>query len=290
MAFVLLLAAYLLVRAYLHWSDPDREYKLINFAAAWFPFAVSIFVAFIPDFEKAERMRPIWRVGIIAVGLAYSVILWYQQSVNVSAARHDQEVTIEKSDEHADQKFNDLQKHLDLETSKSTGQVESVQDGLSDLMNQMQANLNKRIGEVGKPVPPELAKLQFSLWNDSMKSTDFPILSEFLKRGPDMNVTIDFTFTDISSTAADSTEVMVLLCSDCTFTSEPSGFTKLNGAGELQRHRLVGDVNPGTIFEKMTLSVKVPLQYNRFDVGFNYACKTCGKPQDWQKLTVNLVP
>jgi len=165
-ALVFIFVIYFLVRAYTRWSDPDREYKLVNFAAAWFPFAVSVFAAFIPDFEKAQRMRPVWRIGIITLGLAYSAILWHQQSVNIAAARHDQKTAIKESNEHADQKFNDLQQHLDSETSKSTNQIKSVQDGLSDLMNKMQSNLGKRIGEVGKPEPSEMVRVQFSLWVD----------------------------------------------------------------------------------------------------------------------------
>lgn len=264
-----------LVRAYLQWTDPDREYKLINFAAAWFPFAVSVFVAFIPDFEKAERMRPVWRIGIIAVGLSYSVILWYQQSVNISAARHDQQTTIEKSNEHADQKFNDLQQHLDSETSKSTSQVKSVQDGLTDLMNQMQSNLGKRIGEVGKPEPPKQVQIEFSLWVDQTK--DFPKLTDSIE--PDQNGTykVYWTARNSSDVPAENLEFWIVICSECTYAKEPEGFDKPLGISDLERHKMFGSLNAGVATSKFETDLKTPTIFKWFEIGFKYSCKTCGK-------------
>src|ERR1035441_5305615 len=74
-----------------HRHDPDIDLKLTNFLAAFWPFAISVFAAFIPDLEKIDKMRPIWRIGIVAAGLMYSLILWHQQSVALDSSRHDQE-------------------------------------------------------------------------------------------------------------------------------------------------------------------------------------------------------
>src|SRR5437867_7308799 len=117
-ASVVLGITYLLLRAYSNWNDPDRDYKLVNFAAAWFPFAISVFVAFIPDFEKAKRMRPVWRIGIILVGLVYSVVLWVQQSVNLRAGRKDQQEAIMKA-------VNQANEHTDKETAERMSKLPS---------------------------------------------------------------------------------------------------------------------------------------------------------------------
>ena len=286
-AIILVFVIYFLVRAYMHWSDPDREYKLINFAAAWFPFAVSVFAAFIPDFEKAERMRPVWRIGIIAVGLAYSIILWYQQSVNISAARNDQEATIRKSNEHTDQKFNDLQQHMDSETFKFTDQIKSVQDGLAGLMNQMQSNLGKRIGEVGKPEPPMRAQIQFSLWGEQTK--DFPKLVETLERDSEGVFKVYWTGMNTSDVAAENLEFWIVLCEDCTYAREPEGFDKPPGTSDVVRHRMFGFLNSGVAIGKIETDVKISRVYGQFVLDLKYSCKTCGKmPANPQTLIIKV--
>jgi len=274
-ALILFLLAYILVRGYLQWTDPDRKYKLINFCAAWFPFAVSVFAAFIPDFEKAERMRPVWRIGIIVLGLVYSVILWDQQSVNISAARHDQEETIRKSSDHADQKFNELQQHLDSETSKSTSQIKGVKDGLSDLMDKMQSNLGQRIGEVGKPEPPELAKVEFSLWVD--KEADFPKLMGSIDPELDGTFRVYWTAKNTSGVIAEDLELWILICRDCAYTKEPEGFDRPQGMDEFTRHKVWGSLNPGIATPKMETSLSLNQPYELFQLGFKYSCKSCGK-------------
>ena len=73
-----------------HWTDPDRDFKITNFLAAFYPVPLSVFLAFLPDMERSERMRPVWRVGIVLAGLFYSMILWHQQTVNIASSRQDQ--------------------------------------------------------------------------------------------------------------------------------------------------------------------------------------------------------
>src|ERR1017187_479362 len=88
-AFAIVVTVGVCMWAYTHWHDPDRDFKLWNFLAAFCPFGISVFVAFIPAMEKSKRMRPLWRLLIVGIGLCYSMILWHQQTVNLFSSRND---------------------------------------------------------------------------------------------------------------------------------------------------------------------------------------------------------
>jgi hypothetical protein len=87
------------------WSDPT----IINFLAAWIPFVISIFIAFVPEHEMTSRQKWIWRSGGIIIGFIWSVVLWHQQVIVGLEAKRDQTEIVTKavtqSNQHADEKI-----------------------------------------------------------------------------------------------------------------------------------------------------------------------------------------
>jgi hypothetical protein len=77
------------VRAFKHWEDPDWEFKIYSFAVVWFPAAISIFAAFIPDLEKWGKTAMVtWRVTIVVLGVTWSWTLWQYQSLSITSSRN----------------------------------------------------------------------------------------------------------------------------------------------------------------------------------------------------------
>jgi hypothetical protein len=86
-----------------HQGDPDWEFKVYGFAVAWFPLAISVFAAFIPDLEKWGKQAMVtWRVAIVVLGLAWSWTLWHYQALTIEASRLDQTRLLESANRHTD--------------------------------------------------------------------------------------------------------------------------------------------------------------------------------------------
>jgi hypothetical protein len=233
--------------------------------------------------------KVLWRSGVIGIGFIWSIVLWHQQFIMDKTSREDQErivtTAVKQSNQHSDQQIGVVR-----------NDVRGVKSGLDGMKNELAAKLgetansiNQSIAKVGKPVPPEFAKIQFSLWRDNMVLNELPTLSQSLQREADGTVPVSFTFTDTSSTPADALQIVVRICEVCSYASEPSGFDKINGSQEYDRHRLMGDLPPGATFGKITVSVRVPQNIGRFNIDFMHACKTCGKPGPAQKATITIL-
>lgn len=282
---------YLLWRAYSQWGDPNREYKLVNFLAAWYPFAVSVFIAFIPDFEKFEKFRRWWRVLIVILGLFYSGILWYQQSVNVAEARTDQQNAIQQSNRHADAEFSRLKLHMDTEMTKSRSQLSQVQGDLTNLVNGMTLNLDRSIEKIGKPTPQQLARLEFGFWKDTSSNITLLPTRTNITLGKGDSFSVGLTAHNITDTAAKNLEIWIQICKVCTFAKEPAQFVKEPGSDSRVRHRVFGLLNAGVAISKMDfrIAVKSPTDLpfppgTPIHIGAMYACENCQRQTSWQDL------
>lgn len=286
MALIFVVVACLVVWLFSRWKDPDRAYKLVNFASAWFPFALSVFVAFIPDFEKAERLRPVWRICIIALGFIYSAVLWQQQGINLEAGRKDQDAIVQKANTHTDSAIDRANQHTDSameganrHTDSEVGMVREdlndVRRGLESLVaqyNQGNADLKDSISKVGKPEPPTPASLLFSLWSEDVV---YPSLSAALRPDKEGVITVDWALLNMSPTAAHTVDMWIDICLDCTFAKEPSNFDRPAGMRDQTRHLFWQTMNPGATLPKQTIEVKLKVPHDRFDVGFRYSCEVC---------------
>jgi hypothetical protein len=258
-----------------HSHDPDLWPKTVNFFVAWLPFAMSVFIAFIPDLERlGNKMRIASRVAIVVVGLIYSVFLWQQQSLTLDASRVSQRGAIQTSNKHTDDQIDALKKALQKDL-KETG------DKLADLVSKGTSTLGESIGKVKPGAPPELAKLQFSY--DVTLFEEFPLVVKSMRPQTDGTFTIDFMVGNISNVPAKNGDIWVQICNRCKYAKEPDGFAKRSGSDEQIRHKNFQLINGGAFLEKMTVEINVPPEVGRFETAFEYACETCIRAKRWEQ-------
>jgi hypothetical protein len=269
--------------------------------AAFYPFALSVFAAFIPDLEKFENMRRPWRIAIIIGGLIYSLILWHQQSLNITAGRHDQlEIVtraVSESNRHADQRISEVRGDIQQDSQRSDERINAVRDdlkktlvGMSGLISDTKSDIGSAISKVNKPDPPEHARLKFSLWGDNIP-VNSQLLSTSLKPDADGVFVVDFNFSNTSSVSAVKIDFWINICDDCVYAKEPSDFDRPSGLDERIRHRfLAGTINPGASYQKTTIQVKPPKSSGSFEIGFRYSCETCGEIGELQKAKIVALP
>jgi hypothetical protein len=273
---------------YVYWND----IKLVNFLAAWIPFALSILLAFVPEHKMSTTKKLLWRSSVILVGFAWSVVLWHQQIITEQTALADQEKIVNnavtKSNNHSDQQIGEVRK--DVQGVKTD--LKDTKEVISGMVSKTASDLTISLGKVGKPEPPELAKIQFTLFVDNMTSDKSPLLTQMVHPDSDGTVRFNVSFFNTSGTSAESVDVWLLLCDQCSFTQEPPQFDRPSGLNERMRHAMVPLLNPGTWFIKIPLAIKstltAPYQLN---IGFKYACKACGKQSpDPQLVHVLVIP
>ncbi len=128
-----------------------------------------------------------------------------------------------------------------------------------------------------------IAVLQFSFWSD----TAFPVTTQTLAPDEGGVFTVVFIAKNVSDmTATRSADIWVYVCDDCEIVEAPKGFDQPQGLHESARHKVVPNLNPGVTFEKMTIKLKLKRPLASFEVGFRYACETCGKMKEIQRMTV----
>ena len=217
-----------------YWNDV----KLVNFLAAWIPFVLSILLAFIPDSQMSKKKRILWRTCVIGAGLAWSIVLWHQQVIADMATKQDQAKIVSdavtKSNEHSDQQIAGVRTDVQTETKALNDKLTS----LSEQVKSVNGNVSRAI-----PLPPQYAKLQFSLY--SGPTTMLPITTKSLSPDKDGVFNVDFVVTNISETSGKSVELWVYICDDCAFAEEPKGFDKPLGSKEQTRHKSFPILNPG---------------------------------------------
>jgi hypothetical protein len=266
-----------------HWNDPDLQSVVVDFAVACLPVGLSILIAFVPDLRRAHMA---WRIGIITIGLIWSVLLARQQHLSrqTAVATQKQAVmsAVSESNLHSDQQIAAVRKDLQDVTKQISGTLRS----LSSQVSKTESDLSGSISKVGVP-QPKYAQLQFSFWNNSK----LPMLIQELRPDNDGSFSADFTVTNISDTAATSAEIWVQVCDQCVFAAEPNGFDKPTGTPENARHKMFAALNPGVSLEKMTVKVKPSqpfIQFSDISLGLRYSCATCGKIGDQQILRINV--
>jgi hypothetical protein len=220
--------------AYLYWNDV----RLVNFLAAWIPFVLSILLAFVPEHKMTTIKKLLWRGSVIFVGFVWSAVLWHQQVVTDATARKDQEhivaSAVTKANEHSDQKIGAVQKDVQgvkTDVGGVKSDLKETKDTLSNMVSESEEAITSGLSKVGKPEPPELARLQFTLFPPpDDPEARLPILTRSISQDKDGNVSVDVSFTNTSGTAADTVEMWIDVCRRCSFAAEPANFSKPNGA------------------------------------------------------------
>lgn len=257
---------------YIYWADP----KVVNFLAAWIPFVISVFVAFVPDHEMSKKRKVLWRASVIAIGFLWSGVLWHQQIVDENAVVADQSQIVIQANKHSDAQFGEVER--DLHDTRSD--LESRIDKVPSLLSATESHLDVSIGKVG--TAPR-ARLQVSFWPHP--GENMPVDTAFLSP-LDGVYQVPITVKNISDTEAKDVDLWVTLCDACSFAQEPVGFDRPQGMNELTRHKSISSLNPGVTFEKTVIPVELPLNFQRFVIGVSYSCATCGKASPTENLTI----
>ena len=282
---------------FLYWGNVWNSAHAINFLVAWIPSVLSVLVAFVPEKDLERRMRLKWRLLVIAFGFIYSLVLWHQQGLNDLANSQQTQTAISTAVSQA----ND---HADTQFGKTQGQItdvrhslEATEKNLTSKVDQSTSTISTGLGKVGKPEPPELPKLQFSLWKDNIQDADPPILIATVQQGDDGTVPVEYFFRNSSGVSADSVEVWVHTCSLCSFAKEPDGFDKPAGINEQSRHRVLSSFNPGVSFQKSEVDFKfnsptpiTKMQVFQVGISFSYSCKNCGGVKTTREFLINVIP
>jgi len=266
-----LVAATVLLFASLIRNWGDR--KVIGFLAAWAPFLFSLIFALTPGRYMRRRIGVVLRLLIAGGGLLYSVILWHDRTLEDQATEFAERSAVtgavSEANEHSDAKIE-----------------ESMRD-LEDKLQSLDSSLGKNFQEL-KPVPPEHAQLQFSLFDEA--SQKMPIVEQSIM--PDENgvFSVDFVVTNVSDVPANSIDLWVQICDACVFAKEPQGFDKPAGEPDTVRHRTLPSLNPGVSMEAMTLSFKTLKKFRSVTMTYRYSCATCGAFPKQQDVTINMPP
>jgi hypothetical protein len=266
--------------------------QLVNFWAAWIPFAISILLAFIPDQQMKPRTRIMWRVLVIVCGFLYSVLLWHQQTLTANSAQKILGDAVTESNAHSDQGIGEVRKDLqgvktDIGGVKS--ELSETKDALAKMFSKSTLDITSSLAKVGKPAP-EIAHVLFSLLPANLYS--WPVLQQRLPivKNADntyiVNVKLSFMVKDHT---AKGLRIWMRLGQQCSYGQEPRGFQAVRGH-TVQSERLltVGDFLANTQYEQIDIAVVTPSTYDGSIIELNYACDNCAlvdadKPQ---RLTI----
>jgi hypothetical protein len=144
--------------------------RLVNFTVNFTPTILSILFAFVIDKDLEVRMKKAWRVGIVACGLLWSILLWHQQSL--TDKQSDAQIqgavdsAVEKSNKHTDTQFNKVTETVNRVQEKVggvQGQVSELGKSFGIEMEKSTSELSSSIGKVGKPPDAKTVVLKNSI-------------------------------------------------------------------------------------------------------------------------------
>jgi hypothetical protein len=260
----------------------------VNYLVAAIPTILSILFAFVIDKDLEHHVRRIWRFGIVACGILYSLMLWHQQALTDKSNLDTQTRIVSDAVGQAN-------KHSDEQIGNVRHDVQGVKTDLGGLKKDLQqstSDITSGLGKIGTP-PTKLARLQFSLFAEHLQIPDLPLLNSTMMQSADGTVPIDFIFTNTSDITAEGGEIWLSAGDDsCAFAVEPPGSDRPVGMSANQRHfALLGSINAGVSFQKTSVKVKCTMlpPYNLL-VLFRYSCKTCGPMSQPQNAIVTVAP
>jgi hypothetical protein len=274
--------------------------RLVNTVVNLTPTFLAILFAFVVDKDLADRMRWRWlfRSFVICCGIGLSLLLWHQQSLADIQSQNQIQTAVnqavDKANAHSDEQFGKVQTKVGTLDTKVDGlgtQIGNTKDSISESLNKATGDLNTSLGKVGKPDPPELAKLQFSFV--SLDATTEPIETLAVQQAPDGTISFPFIVRNISNVQAEGVDIWVNICKVCTYAEEPADFEHVKGAREWERHRVIPAINAGVGFGIMTIKLKAPLGFPSIGTSFVGSCKNCGplmRTKDYLLLVSPLTP
>ena len=250
------------------WSS-DRAF---GFLKDWLPAVVGVMVGVVPGNDWERKVKNRYRVAIVLIGFIYSGVLYHAETLsnkeNTKQLGEAVNQAVVKANDHSDGKFAGLQS----EVGTLGGQVQS----LGEQLGRKLGDINTSIGKTGKPIPPEPAKLQFSLFRGGLKEEQLPLTTMSVSPDANGNYKIGILAKNISGVSAQGIEVWLEICSECSFAKEPQGFDKPMGTDDHVRHAVFQELNGGVSIVRNDIEVKLTKPDVGFFVQVTGTCKNCG--------------
>jgi hypothetical protein len=261
-------------------QNPDFWLSFTNFVVVLFPLALSIFFAFVPDMRTKHIG---WRIAVIALGVAFSGVVWQQQRLSAMAAKKDRETAIGEAIKGANE-------HSDGQIGEVKQEVQGVRSDIQDVrkaVSSSETDLNKSIGLVKIP-KEEKSTLETSFY--PVRLPEWPIREKVI---PEVagSVSLSFTFRALGHTAK-GVQLWLRLCTYCKYAKEPAGFQNLmpntENNGTHERFRVIGDLLPNVGFQPMDVDVIPPPDAPSFPISVILGCDNCD-PVDPDKPQILIV-
>jgi hypothetical protein len=185
-----------------------------------------------------------------------SQIAGLQQAV-VAANKNQQDNTIQFLD-HFDkmsQKLNALQTQLE----KAGLQKEAAQ-------------LKAELAATQKALTPPKATLTFSF--ETPTDINAPPVRTVTLPVKDGLIHLEFNILNQTDVTALDGEVIILICVDCKFGSEPEGFIKLSGAPGTRNYKF-SRILPKAFVKTLSVDIQVPPYAADVEFGVIYRCSNC---------------
>lgn len=269
----------------------------VNFIAAWIPALIGVVVAFVPDKDLERHIRLRWRFTVAACFVGWSVVLWHQQTLTEASDKAEREelvaAAVGRSNDHADSKFHDVQQDVGKvhdEIGDVRQHVDTTEKELTSKLDQATSVISANIGRVGKPDPPELAKLRFTLFRSDLLVEQEPLMEDTVQQNPDGTIPISFLVRNASNVAAEAIDIWVEICTTCEYAKEPAGFDKPNGIQKQTRHMSIGELNSGVGNQVNVVEVRNSGPAQRIGIAFSYSCKNCGPLQRTRDYVIDILP
>ncbi len=259
--------------------------NIINFLAAWIPFVISIFIAFVPEREMTVRQKWFWRSGVIVIGFIWSAVLWHQQVIMDTAAKTGQAEIVTKAVTQSNE-------HSDEQIAIVRDDVKGVKNYLGERMNQSEFNLNNSISKVNKPIAPELAYLQIYFWKDiDAREVGRTLSNHERVQVIDGKLHLEMMVTNYGPAEAKRPVDFVLrvLPGDWRLANEPEGLSYIPGSIPSERHlRFDSNMLRLSRSQKIIYDVIPKPGFATCYVQMFYSCDNCADDRN-QQLTVDIL-
>lgn len=191
--------------------------RAFSFLKDWLPAVVGVAVGVIPGSEWERKMKFRYRVIIVIVGFVYSGVLYHAETLadteNTKQLGEAVGSAVTQANNHSDEQFNKVTQRVSSVDGKVDGigkQLDGTTTTISQNLAKVTDSLGADISKVGKPDPPVPAELRFSLW-DPTATLDNPVLVQTISHDANGNFPVDFSFSNVSPTTAESIKSTITL-------------------------------------------------------------------------------
>lgn len=198
---------------------------------------------------------------------------------------------LEGANKHTDEQIGGVNDAIKRSDDGSKAQIEDVRKDVrglkgdvQDLVTQATTDISDQISKVD-PSTQKRVELRATLWPNS--DSKLPQTRGTVKK-KDGKVTVYFTVQNMSDDVAEDGDIWVIICAECTYASEPKGYTRLQGMDQRIRWQHFNALNAGAYFERQEVEFTPEYGAPVVDIGVKTACRRCPKltKDSWQLLSL----